>query len=812
MPQLKQPFDEVRIPFTQMSFTPDVPSTSLGANEYNTGSNVQSDVRGIRSISGEQEILSSLPGGQTPTFITGNFRNDGYFWFVVATDQGRWWANRGDNRLNPTGQTGGIWIEITPIEGGGGYPGYTQSVNITESWNGTVPFFNDTLNPPMFWPDVEAKDIPTTGASGTGSIATLTFATETTAPFATGDVIIVEGMTPGGYNGVHTVTTCTTSSVSFASTTTGAQTSAGVISGPVQQMIQYSNTIPVGIANISFISTTTQRVTFQTAYTTVPYAAGDQIVITGVNTYYNGTFVVTGTPTTTYVDILQVPGAGSYPGNQVGTISPAYSWNYNPNWKSVTAGFVRLYTTPNVGCILVAGNLTATLTDALGGFQETFPVTVQWSQAFGLNQAPSTWTPTVVNVANQLEVPLRGPALDAFPCNGQFFIQSYWDTVVFSPINYSTTSTPILGVRLFNQGRGLLNANCWGNADNTVYGIDARDVWVFDGQNFKGLGNQRVKNYFFDQLDPLYVNRVYMQINTQRNQVEIYYPTVDAINGVPNKMISYRYDLDAWNPPADVNSATYACESPVWTGTQQTYSDVASTTLTGSGSGALFTVKQLGTQYTVIHQTGTGTGYAIGDTAKILGTAVGGATPTNDIAIAITGVNAGQITYITATGTANGNNIANYGSRCIVYARGVDGSKLVQKDQGYSLIFSQAINSEFRRDNIKMLQNYSGKLMVHRILPEIVNLNDHGLEIDPGTAPTEEIGEVTVTIESANSVGQTPQYINSVDIATNTDSPWAQFNQNAYRVNSIVLNDSSNSNIWLCAATTWQFTQVEDDR
>ena len=811
MPQLKQPFDEVRLPFSKMSFTPDVPSTALEANEYNAGANVQTDVRGIRSVSGEQEILSALPTGQTPTFVTGNFRNDGYFWFIVATDEGRWWANRGDSRLNPTGQNGGIWIEITPIEGSGGYPGYSQAINISESWNGTVPFFNDTLNPPMFWPDVEPKNIPTTGASGSGTTATVTFAAETTAPFAPGDVIIVEGITPIGYNGVHTVTACSTTSVSWASTVTGAQTIAGIISGPIQIMTQYSNTIPVGIANIAFVTTSTQRVTFQTAYVTVPYVAGDQIVITNVNTYYNGTYTVTGTPTTTYVDILQTPGAGSYPGGQVGTISPAYSWNYNPNWQKVTAGFIRLYTTPNVGCILVAGNLTATLTTALGGFQETFPVTVQWSQAFGLNQAPSTWTPTVVNVANQLEIPLRGPALDAFPCNGQFFIQSYWDTVVFSPINFSTTSTPILGVRLFNQGRGLLNANCWGNADNTVYGIDARDIWVFDGQNFNGLGNQRVKNYFFDQLDPLYVDRVYMQINTQRNQVEIYYPTLAATSGVPNKMLSYRYDLDTWNTPIDVSSATFACESPVWVGTHAVYNSVASTTITGTGSGCQFTVDMTGTQYTVSPVTA-GSGYAVGDTLKILGTAVGGATPANDIAITVTSLTSTGVATVSATGNSPGNNVANYGSRCIVYARGVDGSKIVQRDQGYSFINSEPITSEFRRDNIKLLQNYSGKLMVHRVLPESVNLNDYGLEIEPATADPDRIGAVNVTIEAANSVGQSAQVINSVTLPTNTDNPWAQFDQNAYRVNSIVLDNKSNQNIWLCAATTWQYTQVEDDR
>jgi hypothetical protein len=136
--------------------------------------------------------------------------------------------------------------------------------------------------------------------------------------------------------------------------------------------------------------------------------------------------------------------------------------------------------------------------------------------------------------------------------------------VVFSPINYSTTSAPILGVRQFNQGRGLLSSNCWANTDKLVYGVDARDIWVFDGQDFQGLGNQRVKNWFYDQLDSQYYDRVFMEVNSQRSQIEIYYPDSDAINGVPNKMLSYRYDIDCWNAPRDISSATFACESPIW--------------------------------------------------------------------------------------------------------------------------------------------------------------------------------------------------------------------------------------------------------
>jgi len=249
------------------------------------------------------------------------------------------------------------------------------------------------------------------------------------------------------------------------------------------------------------------------------------------------------------------------------------------------------------------------------------------------------------------------------------------------------------------------------------------------------LGNQRVKNWFFDQLDPQYYDRVFMEVNSQRSQVEIYYPDGDAVGGVPNKMLSYRYDLDCWNAPRDISDATFSCESPIWT-------------------------------------------------------------------------------YGTAWD-------ANLGSRTVVYARGVAESKPVQKDQGFSFIDNAPITSLFRRDNIKLLKDYSGKLMVHRILPEVVNLGadaftgDDELPVDPATSTNK--GNLTVTIEGANSVGSAPTAITPVTIPVDADgaagkNPWAQINQNAFRVNTIELGNSSNNDIWMCSAVTWQVTQVEDDR
>ena len=551
-------FNEAKIPFTNMSFTPDVPASALGANEYNSGYNIETDTRGIRAVFGDEYILQQLSSANgvvgTPIFLTSGYRgvSNQVYWLVFATvddsGAGRWYMQ----------DSAGI-TEITPS---GGLTGYYAGMPITDCWNGTVLFLNDSLYPPMY-----------------------------------------------------------------------LLSTAGTLR-------MYD----------------------------VPY--DDQ----NPNTYV---------------------------------------WNYNPDWSALSAGFVRLYSTPNVGSILIAGNLTAAVIST--GTTANYPTTVRWSQAFGLNAGPTTWTPTISNTANELEVTVRGPVLDGFPMNGNFYVCSYWDTVIFSPINYTSTSAPILGVRLLNQGRGLLNENCWANADTLVYGLDARDLWSFDGSNFKPLGNQRVKNYFYQNLNPLYTNRVFVINNTQKNQIEIYYPNLDS-TGWCNKMLAYRYDLDVFQAPRDVANASQATESPVWSGTDY-----------------------------------------------------------------------------------------NPASRTVIYTQGVPDTFLVQKDQGHEFIGNVAISSQFRRDNIQLLTDYSGQLLLHRILPEVINIDLNGV-------PTTGTGNITITVGGSNSVGSDPTFKPPVTMPVATDNPWTQINQNAYRINTLEIGDTSNVNTWLCSAVSVQMTQTQDNR
>jgi hypothetical protein len=113
----------------------------------------------------------------------------------------------------------------------------SQNQRQTTTATFTASFANATINAQttgqMTVSAMTGTSLTTTAASGTGTTATLTFAAQTYIPYAVGSFITVAGVTPTGYNGYYKVTACTTTTVSFANTTTGAQTVAGTTQGAI---------------------------------------------------------------------------------------------------------------------------------------------------------------------------------------------------------------------------------------------------------------------------------------------------------------------------------------------------------------------------------------------------------------------------------------------------------------------------------------------------------------------------------------------------------------------------------------------------
>ena len=137
--------------------------------------------------------------------------------------------------------------------------------------------------------------------------------------------------------------------------------------------------------------------------------------------------------------------------------------------------------------------------------------------------------------------------------------------------------------------------------------------------------------------------------------------TANMIDGAPVQFIaSVNAALVATTLGGLTTGQTYYIVGPSVTSTQFGITSIVSkftnvvvsnTYIANAGaSGATFNVTETATGYILSIATG-GSNYTVNDSVKILGTSIGGATPTNDITILVTSVNSGTINGYTFTGS-----------------------------------------------------------------------------------------------------------------------------------------------------------------
>ena len=230
-----------------------------------------------------------------------------------------------------------------------------------------------------------------------------------------------------------------------------------------------------------------------------------------------------------------------------------FVWNYDASVTTVEAGGLRPYNSPK-GNLLVAFNLTFNNTSGTVDRQGN---TVRWSQRFGTNPVPTTWALTEQNIANEVDMPLRGFIRDAVVLRDKMFFFSEIDVGEMYPLNYTQSNTPQFGVKLHTKGRGLFAANCVIVHDNVAYGIDNGDIWAFNGTTFQSIAEDTIKDYFFEQFNGTHAFVIH---NYEQKWIEFYYSTGSSTSA--DKMLAYKYEEGRWMWPRDVADAHAAVESP----------------------------------------------------------------------------------------------------------------------------------------------------------------------------------------------------------------------------------------------------------
>ena len=233
---------------TTSAFTNQVPSVITSTSDLEPSSTVP--LQSYGSIGNYAVVSTALTnpiyykrGGptsaQAPNWIQDSYSADTLYnsWVLVGGNEWKTAFPTITGNTAPSSLTVGNVITIN-----------NQTVTIQSGPNNTVQAFVGNINSALNNYGVYAADIggalnlyadstasgetlSVTGATGNGTVATLTFSTQTPVPYAVGDAIVVTGLTStgDGYNGNYTVTASSTTSVSYSSTYTDTYVSGGTI-------------------------------------------------------------------------------------------------------------------------------------------------------------------------------------------------------------------------------------------------------------------------------------------------------------------------------------------------------------------------------------------------------------------------------------------------------------------------------------------------------------------------------------------------------------------------------------------------------
>ena len=221
-----------------------------------------------------------------------------------------------------------------------------------------------------------------------------------------------------------------------------------------------------------------------------------------------------------------------------------------PGWPSgLSAGVVRSH-----GNVLIAGNLR----DASGATVTRLPGTIRISSRAAPGDIPASWTvdPSVTITADEFELSSTSEVLELVDLKG--YILAFTGNSIHR-IQIPTSATDPTQVQTLNTGRGALGTDCAVEVEGRVFVVDRDDIYYTSGGGYiKSIADHKIRDYFFNNLNDSFHDRVFIRNNIPTDEVWIYYPTLTSTDGRCNEVLKYNHRNNTWSiqDAPNVTSAT----------------------------------------------------------------------------------------------------------------------------------------------------------------------------------------------------------------------------------------------------------------
>ena len=212
------------------------------------------------------------------------------------------------------------------------------------------------------------------------------------------------------------------------------------------------------------------------------------------------------------------------------------------NPVNVTAGVIRAY-----GDLLVAGNLVERdpLTD--NTIVRNLAGVVRASDVAAPGDIPTNWNPFAggVSTADEFVITSTGVVQDLVELQGNLFIYSNSSIAVMRQTG--NPQVP-LAVTPVTDSYGAQTTEAVREFDGKHFVIGTQDIYLFGGHpgSIQSISDQRIRRYFFDNLNPLHNQRLFTLRYSQRDEIWICYPTTASLQGECDEALIWNYRQNVW--------------------------------------------------------------------------------------------------------------------------------------------------------------------------------------------------------------------------------------------------------------------------
>ena len=214
---------------------------------------------------------------------------------------------------------------------------------------------------------------------------------------------------------------------------------------------------------------------------------------------------------------------------------------------------------------LVAGNLTKIDANDLTSVVEVMTGVVKTSDVAAPGEIPRNWNPNASGVSTAEEVTLSETftVKDMLSLQGNLYIYTTGSIHVMTPTNAAPPAPPFSFSKI-TDAHGVLSANILKEYEGRHFVVGTNDIYIFAGNpgDKQSVADGRVRQFFFDNLNPIYEQQVFTLQNVGQNEIWLCYPTIASTSGECNEALIWNYRSNTWTI-RDLKNVTSGDVSPI---------------------------------------------------------------------------------------------------------------------------------------------------------------------------------------------------------------------------------------------------------